>query len=120
MKKLIIACIISVVALSLSSCGMTKTSVLGVSETNVVLQQKNFHVIGQAYGQAKAKYILGMGGLRKAALRANAIDELSRSAHLTGSQALSNVTVHTSMKMITPLYIEVVCDATANVIEFDK
>ena len=39
---------------------------------------------------------------------------------LTGSQALANVTLHNSVKMITPIYVEVICDATANVIEFDK
>lgn len=120
MKKLIFACVAVVATMLLSSCGVTMTSANGVSETNVVLQEKNFHVVGQAYGQAKAIYVLGIGGISKKALRANAIDEMSRSVQLTGSQALANVTVHKSVKMITPLYVEVICDATANVIEFDK
>lgn len=119
MKKLLFASVAIVAILTLSSCGATATSAYGVSETNVVLQQKNFHVVGQAYGQAKAVYVLGLGGISKKALRANAIDEMSRSVKLTGSQALANVTIHKSVKMITPLYIEVICDATANIIEFE-
>jgi len=120
MKKFLLTCTVFIAVFALSSCGVTSTSVKGVSETNVVLQKKNFHVVGQAYGQAKAVYVLGMGGLRQKALRANAVDEMSRSVQLTGSQALANVTVHKSIKMITPLYVEVICDATANVIEFDE
>ena len=122
MKKFSFICV-AVVAISalLSSCGVASISSYdGVSMTNVVLQKKNFHVVGYAYGQAKQKYILGMGGIRQKALRANAIDEMSRSVQLTGSQALANVTVHKSTKMITPFYMEVICDATANVIEFDE
>ena len=119
MKKSIIVCVIFIAMLFLSSCGATKTSTYGVSETNVVLQQKNFKVLGQVYGQSKAKYVLFFGGIRKAALRANAIDEMSRNANLTGSQTLANVTVHTSVKTFL-LYTEIVCDATANVIEFTE
>ncbi|MBR5395865.1 MAG: hypothetical protein IK144_12415 [Bacteroidaceae bacterium] len=120
MKKLFRICAITVAALSLNSCGITGNPSLGVSETKVLLQKKNFHVVGQAYGQSKAIYVLGMGGLSKKALRANAIDEMSRNAKLTGSQALVNTNVHVSRKMITPLYVEIICDATANVIEFDE
>jgi len=120
MKKLLSVCAVTIAAMSLSSCGITANPALGVSETKVVLQQKNFHVVGQAYGQARAVYILGMGGIRKKALRANAIDEMSRNARLTGSQALVNTNVHISNKFITPFYRELICDATANVIEFDK
>jgi hypothetical protein len=120
MKKLLIAFVAIVATLSLTSCGMTRTSAYGVSETNVLLQKKNFKVLGQAYGQSKATYVLGFGGIRKAALRANAIDEMSRSVNLTDSQALANVTVHTSVKTFFGLYSEIVCDATANVIEFTE
>ncbi len=119
MKKSVIISVAILIAMSLNSCGVTATSFNGSSETKLVLKEKNFHVVGQAYGEAKAVYVLGIGGLSKKALRANAIDELSRNVKLTGSQALANITIHTSVKMITPLYIEVVCDATANVIEFD-
>lgn len=122
MKKLFLICAITIATMSFSSCGVTRDNrrVHGISETNVVLSQKNFHVVGQVYGQSRAVYICGLGGIRKPALRANAVDEMSRNARLTGSQALANVNVHMSYKMITPLYIEYICDATANVIEFDK
>ena len=119
MKKLLVMGAVILGTLSLSSCGMTTTTSNNITETKVVLQEKNFKVVGQAYGEAKATYILGFGGLRKRALRANAIDEMSRNANLTGAQTLTNVTTHTSMKMITPLYIQITCDATANIIEFE-
>ena len=120
MKKLVLISAVALAAMSLGSCGVTRNPALGVSETKVILQQKNFHVVGQAYGQAKAIYVLGMGGISKKALRKNAINEMSRNANLTGSQALVNTNVHVSKKIITPFYIECICDATANVIEFDK
>lgn len=120
MKKVFMAGAIALATLSLSSCALTSTTSNNITETKVVLSQANFKVVGQAYGEAKATYVLGMGGLRKKALRANAIDEMSRSAHLTGAQTLTDVTTHMSVKMITPLYVEVTCDATANIVEFTK
>jgi hypothetical protein len=99
---------------------MTRTVANGVSETNVVLQKKNFKVLGQAYGQSKAVYVFGLGGVYKSALRANAVDEMSRSVKLTGSQALANITIHTSVMTVFGIYTEVICDATANVIEFTE
>lgn len=105
--------------LSLTSCGITKTTSHNESETKVVLSQKNFRVVGQASGQSQATYVFGIGGLRPAALRNNAINEMSRNANLHGAQTLTNITTHISVKMITPIYVQVTCDATANIIEFE-
>lgn len=119
MKKNILASIAIVATLSLSSCGMTHTTSNNINQTQVMLKEKNFRVLGQVYGEVKATYILGLGGIRRRALRANAIDEMTRNAQLTGSQTLVNVTTHTSWKGIFPFfYQQVVCDATATVIEF--
>lgn len=118
MKKFFCACAVVATTLTLTSCGVTQTTSNNITETKVVLSENNFKVVGQAYGQSQATYILGFGGLRKAALRANAIDEMSRSANLTGAQTLTNVTTHMSVKMITPLFVQITCDATANIIEF--
>lgn len=104
--------------LSLTSCGVATTASNNINETKVILQSNNFKIVGQAYGESKATYVLGMGGLRKKALRANAIDEMSKNANLHGAQTLTNVTTHMSVKMITPLYVQVTCSATGNIIEF--
>ena len=120
MKKTIFACMAIVATLALSSCGVATTTSNNLTETKIVLQNKNFKVIGQAYGESKATYIFGIGGLHKKALQANAIDEMSRNANLKGAQTLTNITTHMSIKMITPIYVEVTCNATANIIEFTE
>lgn len=109
---------VAAMSFCLSGCGTAAMVSNNVTETKVVLSQNNFKVIGQAYGRSKAVYVLGIGGLSKSALRAVAIDEMSKNANLHGSQTLVNVTTHMSVKMITPLYVEIICDATANIIEF--
>lgn len=119
MKKLFMVCAVAFTALSFTSCGVTSTASHNLTETKVVLSEKNFKVVGQAYGEATATYIVGFGGLSKKALRNNAINEMSKNAKLTGSQTLTNITTHKSVKMITPLYVQVTCSATANIIEFE-
>lgn len=119
MKKLFAICAVTFAALCFTSCGVTSTTSNNLTETKVVLSEKNFKVVGHAYGEAKATYVLGIGGLRKKALRNNAINEMSKNANLTGAQTLVNVTTHQSVKMITPLYMEITYSATANIIEFE-
>ena len=89
------------------------------TETQVVLSENNFNVVGQAYGEAQATYICGIGGLSKQALQNNVIAELTKEAGLTGSQALINVTVHNSGKMFF-VYNKLTYHAEATVIEFDE
>ena len=104
--------------LCLTGCGVSATVSNNFTETQVVLSENNFNVVGQAYGEAQATYICGIGGLSQKALRNNAIDQMSRNANLKGAQTLTNITTHMSVKMITPLYVKVTCSATANVVEF--
>lgn len=119
MKKFFAVCAVFAAALCFTGCGVSSTMSRNFTETKVVLSQKNFKVVGQAYGEAKAIYVLGMGGLRKKALCNNAINEMFKNANLTGAQTLTNVTTKSSIKMITPLYVEVTYTATANIIEFE-
>ena len=117
MKKFgVLAMLVAV--LCLTGCGVAATVSNNVTETKIVLSENNFKVVGQAYGEAKATYICGIGGLSRKALRNNAINEMSKNANLRGAQTLANITTHASVKMITPLYVEVTCTATANIIEF--
>ena len=45
---------------------------------------------------------------------------MSKNANLTGSQTLTNITTNSSIKMLTPLYMEITYTATANIVEFTK
>jgi uncharacterized protein YbjQ (UPF0145 family) len=104
--------------LCLTGCGVSATVSNNFTETQVVLSENNFNVVGQAYGEAQATYVCGIGGLGRKALRNNAINEMSKNANLKGAQTLTNITTHYSVKMITPLYVQVTCTATANIVEF--
>ena len=120
MKKLFLICAVTFAVLCLGSCGVATAISNNISTTKVTLSENNFKVVGQAYGEATATYICGIGGLSKKALKNNAINEMSKNANLTGAQSLVNITTHASIKMITPLYMQVTYTATANIIEFTK
>ena len=109
------------VVLLLASCGVSQnlTTNTNLNQTNVVLSQKNFHVVKTVEAEASATYVFGIGGLSKKALYTNAVAELTKKANLTGSQALVNVTVKNSGKMIF-FYNKITCHAEGTVVEFDK
>jgi uncharacterized protein YbjQ (UPF0145 family) len=122
MKKLLSRiALVAATVLLLASCGVSQnlTRNANLNQTNVVLSQKNFHVVKNVEATTSVKYFFGLGGVSKKALQENAVAELTKKANLKGSQALVNVTVKTSAK--TVLFISTVnCHAEATVIEFDK
>ena len=118
MKKLFLICAVAIATLTLGSCGVATHISNSLTETKVVLAENKFKVVGQAYGEATATYICGIGGLSKNALKNNAINEMSKNAKLTGSQTLVNITTNASIKMVTPLYVQITYTATANIVEF--
>ena len=107
--------------LLLASCGINAnlSTNHNLNQTNVVLSQKNFHVVKNVEAEVSATYVLGIGGLSKKALKDNALAELTKKANLTGSQALVNVAVHVSYAEYI-LFSEVTYQAKGTVIEFDK
>ena len=122
MKKLLFKVVMAVAAVIMfASCGVSShlTANANLNQTNVVLSQKNFHVVKTVEAEVSATYIFGIGGLRQQALKDNAIAKLTENAGLTGSQALVNVTIKSSSKIIL-CYNKVTCYAEATVIEFDK
>ena len=122
MKKLLSRIAMAVAAvLLLAGCGVSQnlTSNANLNQTNVVLSQKNFHVVKNVEATASATYVFGIGGLSKKALYNNAVAELTKKADLKGSQALVNVTVKNSGKMIL-CFGKVTYHAEATVIEFDE
>ena len=122
MKKILSRVAMAVAAvLLLASCGISDnlTTNANLNQTNVVLSQKNFHVVKTVEAKASATYVFGIGGLSKKALHANAVAELTKKANLTGSQALVNVTVKNSAKFFF-VCGTITYHAEGTVIEFDK
>ena len=122
MKKYFAKIAMAVAAVLLfAGCGvnMNVANNHNLNQTNVVLSQKNYHVVKTVETEVSATYVFGIGGLSRRSLHNNAVAELTKEANLTGSQALVNVTVHDSGKLIL-FYSKVTCHAKATVIEFDK
>ena len=122
MKRHLSKIVMAVVAvLLLASCGISQnlTTNANLNQTNVVLSQKNYHVVKHVEAEVSATYVFGIGGMSKKALHENAVAELTKKANLTGSQALVNVTVKNSGKVIL-FYGKLTYHAEGTVIEFDK
>ncbi len=108
-NKLFFKAAIAVAAIIiLSSCGASHylTTNANLQQTNVVLSQNNFYVVKNVESSVTAKYWFGIGGI-------------SKKASLTGSQALVNVTVKYSDRIIL-CFSEITYRGEATVIEFDK
>ena len=122
MKKILSKVVIAVAVVVLfSGCGLNQNLTLNANQnqTNVVLTQKNFHVVKSVEAEVSATYIFGIGGLSKQALYNNVVAELTKKAGLTGSQALVNVTFHNSAKIFF-VFNKFTYHAEATVIEFDE
>lgn len=109
-------------ATCLSSCGVNThlVSNQNLSQTQVILHNENFRVLGEASGSATATYILGIGGLSRKAARSNAVSEMYKTARLTGSQTIVNINVHQHVGGVYPLYFKVAYTATGQIVEFVK
>lgn len=120
-RKLALLSALAAAALLLSGCGVVNplSANTNLQQTNVVLSQKNFHIVKNVSASVSASYFLGIGGLSQWALHRNAVAELVRKAELTGSQALANVNVKISGVNFF-IYQKFICSATATVIEFDQ
>ena len=90
-----------------------------IHQTNVVLSQKNFHVVKTVEAEVSATYVLGIGGLSKKALKDNALAELTKNANLTGAQALVNVALHVSLQDYV-VFRKVTYQAKGTIVEFDN
>ncbi len=79
-----------------SSCGTHLPMTYNTNQhvTNVELSKKNFKVVASVKGEAKATYILGIGGLKKKTLIENAKADMLKNTDLVGtSRAIVNETV---------------------------
>ena len=88
--------------------------------TEVVLSQKNFKVVKTVTGQASVTYILGIGGLSKNALIAEARAIMLKDAELEGSaRAIINETTEVKGSSF-PFVGKKLVTVSAQVIEFTE
>ena len=77
--KTIIFCLVAVLFASCAGTNFTFYPNKPV-ETQVLLSQANYKIVGEATGEWSATYILGVGGLSKKSLTTNAISEMYKNA----------------------------------------
>ena len=119
MQKLILF-ILTIVLFSSCALHNGLTSNLNNHNTEVVLTKKNFKVIQRVYGEAEVDYVLGIGGLKRQALIAEARQRMLTNAGLEGtSRAVINETVEVR-KSFFPFAKSVKVVVSAYVIEFTE
>ena len=112
---------IAALMFGLTSCGVTHHMVSNhnIAQTQLVLSCDNFRVVGDVEGRAAATYVFGIGGLSKRAVRENAIADMYRNAHLTGAQAVNNITTTVKVRMY-PFVVKYEYIASGQIIEFTE
>ena len=118
MKKFLTVCTVCLGLLT-TSCGISRqaTGNCNRTQTEVVLAQKNYKVVGTVTGESSQNYWFGIGGLSKKSLGESAMSDMYKNANLTGSQAIINVNVSYRNKFIL-IYTGAKAIATGTVIQF--
>ena len=122
MKKVIMGVAFAAI-LGLTSCGVSShlSHNQNQNQTSVVLNQANFKTVETVSEKVSQKYVFGLGGITKKALRESALSKMTNSADLKGgSKAIINTSVHETVKMITPIYMECTVTANGTIVEFTK
>lgn len=106
----------------LSSCAIHNglTTNLNNHTTEVVLSKKNFKVVESVKGEAKAMYILGIGGLSKKAMIAEARANMLSNANIVGaSKAIINETVEVKHSLFPFVRVYTVT-VSGHIVEFTE
>ena len=113
---------IAMVAIIFASCAGTNYTFYPNKpvETQVLLSQDNYKIVGEATGEWSAKYVLGIGGLSKKSLTTNAISEMYKNANLQGNQQIINVTTTQSVESWYVFYVVRRAVAHGYIIEFTE
>ena len=121
MKKLLAIALVCG-AFLLAGCSVHSQSMLSanLSQTQVVLTQNNFKVVGQVEGTAQVTRILGIGGCSQKAIRDIAVSEMFKNAKLTGAQTIVNINFKRADTGVQPIYTKTHWIATGTVIEFTE
>ena len=110
------------IALLFSGCAIHHglTANANLNTTEVVLAKKNFKVIESVQGKSQAMYILGIGGLSKKALLAEARANMLANANIIGdSRAIINESVELKHSFF-PFVRKHQVTVTAHIIEFTE
>ena len=119
MKKLVLLAGMMLAVVMFSSClGTNRMTYNALSQTEVVLAQNNFNVVGTAEGSYSVTYIFGLGGTSRSAVRENAVQQMYKNANLRGSQTIINISYSTSSRTVLGIYTQKVVTAYGTSIEF--
>ena len=119
MKKLVLLASLCLAVVMFTSCiGTNSMTYNTLNQTEVILSQNNFNVVGTAEGSYTVHYVFGLGGSSKSAIRENAVQQMYKNANLRGSQTIINVSSSTSRRSILGIYVEKTVTAYGTIIEF--
>jgi hypothetical protein len=107
-------------ALALPGCAVHNGLTNNINQvlTNIELGEDNYQVIDYVTGYAEARYIFGLGGLKKLTLVEAAKADMYAKANLTGAaKAVINQTVETRFSFF-PFFQRVEVTVSGHVIEF--
>ena len=122
MKKILFMMAIAL-GLLVSSCGVTQQATQNINElqTQVVLTEANYKVVGTATADLTQKYVFGLGGISKKALGQSAMSAMMKNADLQGgARAIINANVEYDVVTYLGVYTKVTATATGTIIEFTK
>lgn len=106
----------------LSSCSISQDATFNQNliQTSVVLDQKNYKVIGNVSGTSEQNYIFGIGGLSPKSLRESAMSNMLQNADLKNeARAIINTNIHYKNQFYV-VWTKRTAIATGTVIEFTE
>lgn len=114
--------LIAMVAIIFASCAGTNFTFYPNKpvETQVLLSQANYKIVGEATGEWSATYVLGIGGLSQKSLTTNAVSEMYKNAELKGNQQIINITTTQSVEAWYVFYVVRRAIAHGYIIEFEE
>ena len=119
MKKLLLLSLLAVFVFGSCSFHSGLTSNANLHSTEVVLSKNNFKVLETVRGDSEATYFLGLGGLKKSGMIAEARANMLENAGLEGSsRAVINETVEISRSIIFFVFMKYEVIISAHLIEF--
>ena len=115
MKKIIPIIIAAVLCFAATGC--STLSNLNAIDTGTAVSSANFHYVKSVQGEATSTYIFGIAGGDDAG---KAIADAKTKANLQDNQALVNVAIVNTQRIILGIIVRVKTTVTADVIEFEK
>lgn len=103
--------------LSLSGCG---AALSGYMNNSAALSANNYTYVQQdLQGTAQATYVLGIGGMNREGIVAEAKKNMLENATLQDGQALTNTTVNFKYSSFLGIVSTTKCIVTADLVQFD-